>query len=212
MPFIIKNTVGPRALWGVWEVNEPLESLVEDLIMSDFDKNEYAQITHPTRMYEWVGARKALQTLALDFGIEYKGIVKEANGKSYLVDSNAHISISHTKDFAAVMIHYDTSVGIDIELLKEKIELIAHKFISDEEFGFINKNMNKLTIAWCAKEAVYKSIGVDGISFKDHIRLHDFDAILAGRLVAEVIHPDFKQSVVLNYILMKNFCVAHTVI
>jgi phosphopantetheinyl transferase len=179
--------------------------------MSSFDELEYDSISHPSRMFEWVGARKALQTLALEFGIDYQGIRKEANGKSYLVNHSAHISISHTKGFAAVMIHYDKSVGIDIELLKEKIELIAEKFISEEEFRFIDKNMNKLTIAWCAKEAVYKSIGVDGISFKDHIRLADFEAILAGRLSTQIIHPEYQKTIPLNYILMKNFCVAHTV-
>jgi 4'-phosphopantetheinyl transferase len=211
MGFIIKNTEDINAIWGVWEVTEPLETLLDGLIMSDFDKKEFELISHPTRMFEWVGARKALQNLVHEFGLVYRGIRKEANGKSYLVDNAAHISISHTKGFAAVMIHKNISVGIDIEQLKEKIEVIAHKFIATDEFSFIDKNMGKLTIAWCAKEAVYKSIGVDGISFKDHIRLDDFEELLVGNLLAKVIHPDYKKAVMLNYIQMKNFCVAVTV-
>lgn len=210
MGFIINDRHESHVSWGVWKVQETVEELLEGLVMSAFDRQEFSQITHPTRVMEWVAARKAMQTLALDFGINYRGIVKEANGKSYLHDNKTHISISHTKDYAAVIVHSNKAVGIDIELLKEKIELIAHKFISPEEFEFIEKDMDKLTIAWCVKEAVYKCLGVDGISFKDHIRLDDFVVSTKGILHTKIIHPQYLNTLELRYIKKDNFCLAYT--
>lgn len=210
MGFIISDRHDSHVSWGVWGVHETVEELLDGLVMSEFDKHEFELISHPTRIMEWVAARKAMQTLALDFGINYKGIVKEANGKSFLKDNKTSISISHTKDYAAVIVHSEKSVGIDIELLKEKIELIAHKFISMEEFEFIEKDMDKLTIAWCVKEAVYKCLGVDGISFKDHIRLDNFEVKAKGELHAKIIHPDYLSTVELRYIKKDNFCLAYT--
>lgn len=210
MGFIISDQHDSNVSWGVWKVEETVEELQDGLIMSAFDKREFEQITHPTRVMEWVAARKAMQTLAQGFGIDYKGIFKEANGKSFLQDNKTNISISHTKDYAAVILNAQKPVGIDIELLKEKIELIAHKFISPEEFEFIEKDMGKLTIAWCAKEAVYKCLGVDGISFKDHIRLADFAVLERGQLQTQIIHADYKATVALNYIAQPAFSLAYT--
>lgn len=210
MGFIISDQHDSHVSWGVWKVEETVEELLEGLTMSAFDKREFDQINHPTRVMEWVAARRAMQTLALGFGIDYKGIFKEANGKSFLQDNKTNISISHTKDYAAVILNAQKPVGIDIELLKEKIELIAHKFIAPEEFEFIAKDMGKLTIAWCAKEAVYKCLGVDGISFKDHIRLADFTVLEKGSLHTQIIHPDHKSVVSLNYIVRPAFSLSYT--
>ncbi len=55
------------------------------------------------------------------------------HGKPYLVNFDYEISLSHSYDYAAVMISKDKKVGVDIELMKEKIDLIKHKFLSVEE-------------------------------------------------------------------------------
>ncbi len=47
-----------------------------------------------------------------------------------------HISITHSHDFSAIIIS-DETVGIDIELQREKIIRIADKFC-DSEFQFLN--------------------------------------------------------------------------
>jgi len=96
-----------------------------------------------------------------------------------------HISFSHSFDYAAVMISKNGTVGIDIELIKEKVERIANKFLKPEELAFIDKDEHRiqhLYICWCAKEAVYKCYGQKEVSFVDNIHLTPFDFSEQGTL------------------------------
>ncbi|MFQ3577057.1 MAG: 4'-phosphopantetheinyl transferase superfamily protein [Cytophagales bacterium] len=210
MPFIKFETLNETSQWGLWFVNETVEELFENLTLSPFDKEEYKSISHPTRQLEWLAARKAMQELVTNSRYQYHGIQKEANGKSHLFNHQLHISISHTKDYAAVMLGSLKEVGIDIELLKTKITRISHKFVSKYEFHLHTDDTLKLTIAWCAKEAIYKYLGREGISFQQHIFLEDFSVRESGTITAFVRHPDIQESVTLCYLANSEFCIAYT--
>ncbi len=74
------------------------------------------------------------------------------------------------------MISKKSPVGIDIEIIKEKVERIAHKFMSTKELATIapvNK-VEQLYVCWCAKEAIYKCYGQKAVSFLDNITLQPF--------------------------------------
>lgn len=97
-------------------------------------------------------------------------------GKPYF-DCHNYISITHSHNFAAIIVSHET-VGIDMELQREKILRIADKFV-DGEFDYLNPDileeyLKKLTIIWGAKEAIFKIRNEKGISFKDHIKVGDF--------------------------------------
>jgi len=97
-------------------------------------------------------------------------------GKPYFNCHN-HISITHSHDFAAIIIS-DETVGIDMELQREKILRIADKFV-DTETNYLNTQnkidyIKELTVIWGAKEAIFKIRNEKGISFKDHIRVNAF--------------------------------------
>jgi phosphopantetheinyl transferase len=69
------------------------------------------------------------------------------------------------------------TVGIDIELQREKIIHIADKFVHST--AYLDKNdlesyIKKLTVIWGVKEAIFKSKR-KRISFKDHIRVKEFE-------------------------------------
>jgi len=97
-------------------------------------------------------------------------------GKPHL-HGEKHISITHSHDFSAIIIS-DETVGIDIELQRNKITRIADKFC-DSEFQFLDLDtdeyIKKLTVIWGVKEAIFKIRNEKGISFKNHIRVCDFD-------------------------------------
>jgi 4'-phosphopantetheinyl transferase len=97
-------------------------------------------------------------------------------GKPYFNCHN-HISITHSHDFAAIIISNET-VGIDIELQREKILRIADKFVHTETSYLNTQNkidyIKELTVIWGAKEAIFKIRNEKGISFKDHIRVNAF--------------------------------------
>jgi len=117
-------------------------------------------------------------------------------GKPHLTDDK-YISITHSHNFSAIIVSNKT-VGIDIELQREKIIRIADKFV-DEEFGYLDKNdldsyIKKLTVIWGAKEAIFKIRNEKGISFKDHIKIKSFrldDTKAKAELHFEGIVQDF---------------------
>ena len=61
----------------------------------------------------------------------------DENGKPHLKDGK-HISITHSFTFSGVIVS-DAEVGIDIEKQRDKIAIIAHKFI-DYEFDYLDED------------------------------------------------------------------------
>lgn len=78
-------------------------------------------------------------------------ITHEESGKPVL--DGWHISISHTKGYAAVLLSKSHEVGIDIEYVSERVKRIADRFLRPDEQA---ENTTDLLLHWCAKEAIYK--------------------------------------------------------
>jgi len=98
-------------------------------------------------------------------------------GKPHLLDGS-HISISHSGSFTGIIVGTDIEVGIDIELQREKILRIAHKFTRLEDYSTICEPetlIRKLTIVWGAKESLYKIYATKGLSFLQHIDIAEFE-------------------------------------
>jgi 4'-phosphopantetheinyl transferase len=113
------------------------------------------------------------------------------HGKPYLVNSDYEISLSHSFDYAAVMISQNKRVGVDIELIKDKIKKIQGKFLTDLELSQLNDADNTLAlyICWCAKEAIYKWNGRKGLEFKQDIHIYPFETADKGSIKARVSLP-----------------------
>ncbi|MGH2563493.1 MAG: 4'-phosphopantetheinyl transferase family protein, partial [Ginsengibacter sp.] len=131
------------------------------------------------------------------------------SNKPLLPDESFHFSISHCGDFAASMISKDKSAGIDVELITPKVELIQHKFLSNDELKLLPElNTRFLTLSWSCKEAVYKWYGKGGVDFKNHIYLNEFlttDKIincdfLKGEKISMQIHYKFFKEMCLTWI------------
>lgn len=109
-------------------------------------------------------------------------------GKPHL-HGEKHISITHSHEFSAIIVS-DKTVGIDIELQREKIIRIADKFINQNELQRLKSSnsedyIKKLTVKWGAKEAIFKIRNEKGISFKDHIKVNAFE-IQDAKAIAEL--------------------------
>jgi phosphopantetheinyl transferase len=120
----------------------------------------------------FLSVRKLVQIAGFtDFNLYY-----DVFGKPHL-NGDKHISITHSHEFSAIIIS-DETVGIDIELQREKIIRIADKFCN-AELQFLEPNnkeeyIQKLTVIWGAKEAIFKIRNKKGISFKNHIFVNQF--------------------------------------
>ena len=80
-----------------------------------------------------------------------------------------NISISHSEFFVAVCLSKE-KMGIDLQIITEKIFKVSNKFINDLEKKLTEKNnLVKLTQLWTIKEAAYKYFTVGQLSLKNDI-------------------------------------------
>lgn len=134
----------------------------------------------------------------------------DSSGKPYLANFPHFISLSHSFDYAAVMVSKDKAVGIDIELIKDKIERIAHKFMSKRELAFISKDrIEQLYACWCAKEAIYKLHGKKNISFLDHIRIEPFEYSGTGSFIASLDTGSQKNQYTVHYDKFEEYMIGY---
>ena len=112
----------------------------------------------------------------------------DANGKPYLPDYPYEISLTHSYDYAGVMLSTKGYCGIDLEIVKDKVMRIKEKFLKPEELAFITgeEEVNQLYACWCAKEAVYKLQGNKGVSFLHNITIDPFVYTPQGVMTAHL--------------------------
>ena len=81
-----------------------------------------------------------------------------------IAQSRWHISISHTRGYAAILLSEEERVGIDIERYSDRVEGIARRFIRPDEPA---SDTDTKLLLWSAKEAVYKLFTDDNLHFFD---------------------------------------------
>ncbi len=129
------------------------------------------------------------------------------NKKPYLEGETTHISISHSHDKLVIIANAKESTGIDVELVREKVKNIQHKFLNDDELLFANQNAETLTTLWAAKEAIYKAYGLKEVDFKKNIFIEEFNQN-ENNFFGKIELPNFKKRYLLtrekteNYILV----------
>lgn len=156
----------------IWEITESLEELLSKVVLKEKTQRRLDGMKSQLHQRAFLSVRMLIQ----EMGFTDKDLHYDEFGKPYF-DCHNYISITHSYHFAAIIISHET-VGIDMELQREKILKIADKFV-DTEFEYLNANVSeeyvkKLTVIWGAKEAIFKIRNEKGISFKDHIRVGDF--------------------------------------
>ena len=174
MAIAYRQQVDDNTEFAIWRIEEEAEELYSQLQLDEHEKLHYEKLGVGKRKLHWLGTRVLLRKLLRTD--EYIDCKVDAHGKPYLVNLPYHISLSHSFEYAAVMIS-TRPVGIDIEQVTEKVERIAHKFMKKKELEFIadEQKIQQLYVCWCAKEAVYKCYGQKEVSFADNILLEPFN-------------------------------------
>lgn len=151
---------------GVWHMTES-ETELERL--SGCKAPDH--LTSPARKREYL----AIRALAVAMGIKPGRIGYLPSGKPFLIEDERSISLSHTKNYAALLVASDPRIGIDIEQRTERVNRVRHKFMhpSEEEAlsaGSLDETTG-LLMHWCAKEAVFKAVPEENIDFAHEIRI-----------------------------------------
>ena len=111
------------------------------------------------------------------------------------------------------MIISDNEVGIDIEKQRDKIVIIASKFV-EYEFNYLNKNaedyVRKLTVIWGVKESLYKLFATPGMLFKAHFLVIPF-MLEDGTTVAWIDYESRKYRYNTAFIEFEGFTCAYVI-
>ena len=131
-------------------------------------------------------------------------------GKPFLKDDPIHISISHSHNQLAIIINEFESTGIDIELIRDKILKIKHKFLSKQELIDANDDVETLLIYWAAKETLYKIYGQKEVDFIKHLFVKPFTKHKLGLIIGEIKMSNFTESFELKYQILEDYVLVYS--
>ena len=208
MAIAYRQQVDDDTEFAIWKIEEEADELYSQLQLNEEEKAYYEQLKIGKRNLHWLGTRVLLRKMLQTN--EHIDCKVDDHGKPYLVNLPYHISLSHSFDYAAVMIS-KAPVGIDIEQIKEKVERIAHKFMRKEELAFINpeNKIAELYVCWCVKEAVYKCYGQKEISFLHNIFLEPFNFEGHGFVKARLHKGDVCLDYEVGYLQFHDYMVGY---
>jgi phosphopantetheinyl transferase len=197
------SAAGAVSVWHITEEESELEYYAGD-------QKAPGEVTHPRKRLEWLAGRAASRVLAQRYGHDHPVLVKDDLGKPYFLNLTAGVSLTHSHPYAASVIHERSSVGIDLEQPSAKILKIARRFLGSPEVEDAGTDIHKLTVYWCAKEALYKWWGKKGVLFAPDLFVHPFHLDEAGYLTGGVRKRSEVFSVPLYYRVFPDFVMAYT--
>jgi phosphopantetheinyl transferase len=118
------------------------------------------------------------------------------NGRPFLQNNVANISITHTKHFAAIIYNPSLDVGVDMESLARNFDAVAEKALSNDERDYLSEKHRhtQLCLIWCAKEALYKRFSENGVDFATQMYIEKFTPKKEGKLTAAYTNSDGEQT------------------
>ena len=150
-------------LHGVWKMEESSDELLGMLEHKADYSSFLERVSAEKRRQERFASRVLLkELLGEEARVDY-----HSTGAPFLACVPLYISISHTKDYVAVILD-KRPTGIDIEYRSDRILKIRSRFMNPEEEAGIDleHEVEHLLIHWCAKETLFKIIGQEGVDFK----------------------------------------------
>ena len=155
-------------------VDVDLES-IDNRVFNDIEFQEFNSFKSEKRKYEFYFTRILWQSFGQNEIIKYK-----STGKPKI--DGGYISISHSHNQVAIAFSSIQEVGLDLEMVSKKVEIIKLKYLhANEKYA----SLKDLTIIWTIKEAIYKLFDFETLFFKEHIEV----CSLNGKCIVNV---DFK--------------------
>ena len=176
MPLFYQHNINDFTKLAVWHITEDEEFFSKKV-------NIKKTIMHPHKRLQHLAGRYLLQILHPDFPLH---LIEIAESKKPLLNNGKfYFSISHCGEYAGAIVSENNLVGIDVELITPKIELVKNKFLREDEIRLLpttnsqlspdsNRDVNYqlLTLFWSAKETIYKWYGKGALSFKNNMSLN----------------------------------------
>jgi phosphopantetheinyl transferase len=194
MPVILEKKYKNNISLAIWKITESQNELLAMLPSEILTDAELASISHPQKQIEFFCSRLVIKHIANSLDIKYLGIKKDEHGKPYLAGSKWQMSLTHTLNYVAAVMHPTQALGVDMEKPSEKLKRIAHKFLSETERTEADSDIEKLCIYWSAKEALYKLYGKRKVIFNENLYVFPFlkqQVQISGRLKINDIYEEY---------------------
>ena len=138
-------------------INILYKKITSDIDVSNIPENELNRIAKygsKKRRDESLNGLFLLGKVLEMYGINTYELSYTEKGKPYIDNLKYHFNISHSNEYVVCAVS-DKEVGIDIEMIKDKIIKIKPK-ITDEDID----DPNRLTELWTLKESFIKYLGI----------------------------------------------------
>lgn len=210
MPLIKLENLNPDSAWGLWEISESYAELSAGLDLKK-EAEKLESIKNNLKKREKIAGRLLLKNILHSWGEAYEGTGCDPFGRPFLNKKAYFASISHSHGYAVAIVNKINKIGIDIELIKEKIVKIAPRVFSEKEIGENGYDLPKLVTLWSIKESLYKLYGERGLDFRENIKIHPFEYQESGGIcVGEVQTNDSNNTFDIKYLKYKDFVIAYT--
>ncbi len=210
MPVFQQSILKNNAQLAIWEISETVEELSSQLSLETLSDEKFCRITTENRKKEWLAARALLKNILE----EEKTVSYYPSGKPFFADNTFKISISHTKNQVAVLLHPTQETGIDIEYISDRAFRLKERFLHTEELFFLDKKNEELTalLCWSAKETMFKVMDDAGIDFSEQFRIQPFELSTQGTLSAKETKTQKQQVFDIQYQVFDNFVLTYTIL
>ncbi|WP_289043488.1 4'-phosphopantetheinyl transferase family protein [uncultured Olleya sp.] len=207
MPLYKTITPNSQTTVKIWKIEESYDQLINPLDLKPESLTRVLGMKSELHQRGFLSVRHLLKA----FGYTDQDLYYDTNGKPHLKDGK-HISITHSFTFSGVIIS-DTDVGIDIEQRRDKIAVIAKKFV-EYEFEYLDKQasdyINKLTVIWGIKESLYKLFATPGMLFREHFLVIPF-TMHDDQTVCWIDYKGLKKRYIANYLEFEGFTCAYVI-
>lgn len=208
MPLYKTITVSSTIKVYVWKIEEAEDELAQGIELTPHCQNRMIGMKSEMHRKGFLSIRHLMGEAGyVDADLYYDSV-----GKPHL-NNGKHISITHSNQFTGIIVSDAEEVGIDIEMQREKILRIAHKFTPIEEYRTIANTdalIRKLTIVWGCKESLYKIYAEPGLSFLQHISIKDF-SLSDERIDGEVLYQENSTPFNIRFIEFEGFTCVYAV-
>ena len=154
MPIYQTNNVSETIKVAVWRITETEDELLNKLMNLGFESASIYQTKNKNRLKQWVATRLLLNEFFKNVKIIYDDLGKPS------LDNGWKISISHSNDFAAIILNKNKACGIDIEKVTSKIGKInSHGdiFFEVADLAIIQRKFKLMNTNRCQFEIYLKS-------------------------------------------------------
>lgn len=187
MPFHLLLPLPGGATLGLWHLTEAPADLWPQLAGAPTYAPLLPARADGPRQAQWLAGRVLVQHLLRTAapGQPLPPLQNDAYGRPFLAGAGpvAAVSLSHSGTWvAALLAPPGAAVGVDVELVRDKAQRLARKFLNDPELaaaGLLTAPdaasptpaPELYSLLWSAKETLFKLAGRRGILFRDNLLL-----------------------------------------